>query len=411
MTQLNGDSVAENEQVAKLTKTFIDGLTYGKSGNAKDIWWDSGLPGFGVRVYPSGKKAFVIEYRVNRRKRLKTIGAAGTELLTLDRGKERAKRDLYGLLDDIDPLRSRDQQREAGTFEELAAAYIERHAKPHNKTWKTDQYRLSTKINKRFGGLLVLSITHDDIATFHGDFGKKSPYEANRQVRLLSNVFNKAIKWGMVPDSFKNPATGIDYFKEEKRDRFVTPEELPRLMEEISKEASIYTKSALWLYLLMGMRKTELLSAKWEQIDFHRKELRLPDTKAGRAHYLPLTDAAIKVLEDIPRVSENPHVFVGARKGKHLVNIDKAWRRIRKDAGLEDVRIHDLRRTLGSWLAQSGNSLHLIGRILNHSNASTTQVYARFQQDNIRTALDQHGKQMMGIAGKSTPAEVIRLKK
>lgn len=395
------------KQAKKLTKTFIDKLTYGKAQNQRDIWWDTALPGFGVRVYPSGKKAFIVQYRVNRRKRLKTIGAAGTELLTLDQAKDRAKRDLVGLLDDIDPLAARDQQREAGTFAELADVYIERHAKLHKKTWKTDQYRLNTRINESFGQLLAMSITHADISDFHTTFGKTAPYEANRQVRLLSNVFNKAIQWGMVPKGFENPTKGIEFFKEKKRDRFVSYEELPRLIESMDQEDSIYVTSALWLYLLLGMRKTELLSCKWKYVDFSRNEIRLPDTKASRAHYIPLTDAAKQIIQGIPKVEGNPYIFVGAKEGAHLVNIDKAWRRIRKRADLEDVRIHDLRRTMGSWLAQSGNTLHLIGKVLNHSSPATTQVYARFQQDSLKVAMDQHSQQVMGIAGKKPTAEVV----
>lgn len=396
-------------QVIKLTQSFIKKLTYSKTDNKRDIWWDSGLTGFGVRVYPSNKKAFVIKCRVGRRQRLKAIGS--TALLTLEQAREVARRDLFDALNGVDPLQAREQIRGALTFAELAVIYLERHSKPHNKTWKDDEYRLNARIMDKFGKMPVQAITHDDVSGFHSEFGKDHPYEANRQTKLLSSVFSRAIRWGLVPAGFANPAKDIDYFKEEKRDRFVTPEELPSLIAAIEEEQNIYIKSALWLYLLTGLRKTELLSAKWEQIDLTRKELKLSDTKAGRPHYLPLTSEAIKVLEGVPRLSGNPHVFVGARSGRHLVNINKAWGRIRKRAGIEDVRIHDLRRTLGSWLAQSGNSQHLIGRVLNHSNASTTQVYARFQQDNIRAALDRHSKQIMGIAGKTAPAEVVPIKR
>ncbi len=143
------------------------------------------------------------------------------------------------------------------------------------------------------------------------------------------------------------------------------------------------------------MRKSELLTAKWTDIDFERKELRLNDTKAGRVHYVPLNEAAIDLLSRVPRLEENPYIIPGSIKGKHMVNISKPWLRIRKAANLEDVRLHDLRRTVGSWLAQSGNSLHLIGKVLNHSNQSTTAVYARFAQDDVRNALEGHGKMLM----------------
>ncbi len=132
-----------------------------------------------------------------------------------------------------------------------------------------------------------------------------------------------------------------------------------------------------------------------------RKELKLIDTKNGKPHYLPLSIAAIDILKQLQHIDGNPYVIVGKNTGCHLVNIDKPWQRIRKKAGLEDVRLHDLRRTVGSWLAQSGNSLHLIGKVLNHSNQSTTAVYARFGQDSARDALEQHGQMITGMNKRS----------
>ena len=393
----------DSNQIIRLTKPFVQNLTYSKSGNKRDIWWDSAVPNFGVRVYPSGKKAYVIEYRINRRKRLKTIGSADDFLmLNLNQARDRARKDLAGLLDGKDPLKLRDQDREANTFEELAIAYMERHSKLKKTTWKDDDNRMQGKLIPKFGKSPIYSLTHDDIARYHSELGKNTPYEANRVVRLLSNVFNKAISWGMVPKDFDNPAKGIDLFDEEKRDRFVTADELPRLIESIDQEKNPYIKYAFWLYLLTGVRRSELLGSKWEDIDFTAAELRLPKTKAKRKHYVPLNDASLEILKNLPRLADNPYVFPGAKIGSHLVNVSKPWSRIRNRAGLTDVRIHDLRRTVGSWLAQSGNSLHLIGHVLNHSNAATTQVYARFQQGNLKTALDLHGEQVLKVAGSST---------
>jgi len=159
------------------------------------------------------------------------------------------------------------------------------------------------------------------------------------------------------------------------------------------------------------LRKEELLTAKWGDVDLNRKELRLTDTKNGKTHYLPLSDAAMELLNQIPRIDGNPYIIVGKNPGCHLVNIDKPWQRVRKAAGVEDVHIHDLRRTVGSWLAQAGNSLHLIGRVLNHSNSSTTAIYARFAQDHIRSALDRHGEQILAASGMKPTAEIISIDK
>jgi len=178
----------------------------------------------------------------------------------------------------------------------------------------------------------------------------------------------------------------------------VKPAEMPRLAEAIDKEAHPLVRAALWLYLLTGARKNELLKAKWEYVDFDLAELRLPDTKAGRVHYIPLSEAALAILGNLPRTAGNPYIFPGRKDGKPLVNIAKSWRRIRKAAGIEDVRLHDLRRTVGSWLATAGASLPLIGKTLGHSQPSTTAIYARLSEDPVRKALEEHGARLMEAA-------------
>ena len=145
-----------------------------------------------------------------------------------------------------------------------------------------------------------------------------------------------------------------------------------------------------------------MLRAQWGDVDWIRKELKLPETKAGRMHYVPLSGPALAILRNLPslKVKGNPYILPGHIRGRHLVNIDAPWRRVRKAAELEDVRLHDLRRTVGSWLAQSGNSLPLIGKVLNHSSPATTAIYARFGQDQVREALENHGRKVMSVANK-----------
>lgn len=395
----------------KLTKSVIDKTKY--DGDAvrqtRCIVWDEGLPGFGVRVYPGGAKAYVLSYRVKGRKRLMTIGGCGA--MTIDEGRKRAKKHLVSVEDGGDPLDSKQTLAKAGTVADLAEVYLSRYAKVHKRSWRDDERRLAKYITKKWGNLKASAIKRADVATLHGSIGKDHPYEANRNVELISKMFDLGEKWGFVPGGHSNPAKGIEHYAEHKRDRWVTPEELPAIATAIDKEANIYIRSAMWLYLLTGLRKTELLRAKWEDVDSTRNELRLPQTKAGRIHYVPLSGAAVTLLDQIPRVKANPHVLVGAKEGSHLVNINKAWKRIRDDAGVADVRLHDLRRTVGSWLAQAGNSLHLIGRVLNHSTQATTAVYARFAQDHVREALEAHGKKIMGVAGKATPASVEKMRR
>lgn len=378
----------------KLTKKFIDTQIF--NGKGQHVIWDDEVPGFGVRLYPTGKKAFVLSYRDNNRKSIMTIGSYS--VLTLDQARKDARAKLVGLNNGINPLEQRQKERQGKLVRDLCTAYIERHA-TNKKSGGDDKTRIERFIIPEWGNLLATNIKRSDVAALHAKLGKHGHYQANRVYSLLSKMFNLARVWGFVPEEHVNPCFGIDRFKEEKRDRFVSHEEFPRLVEAINKELNQSVVSAIWLYLLTGLRKEELLNIKWSDIDLDRNELKLTDTKNGKPHYLPLSPAAIDILNQTPRIEDNPFVIVGKNPGCHLVNIAKPWERIRKEAGLEDVRLHDLRRTVGSWLAQSGNSLHLIGKVLNHSNQSTTAVYSRFGQDSVRDALVQHGQQITEMAG------------
>ena len=284
----------------------------------------------------------------------------------------------------------------------------ERHAKIHKKSWQDDQRAINKYILPRWANHKVRNLRRSDVALMHHQVGRIYPYAANRLLEVISKMFELAKVWGFLDDGAINPARGIPRFKEESRDRYITPEELPRLAEALDNEPNLYARFAIWLYLLTGLRKSELLNCQWDDIDWDGEEISIRDTKNGRPHYLPLSSPAMTLLRQLPRHVGNPHIFPGRESGQHIVNIDKAWRRIRRAADIEDVRLHDLRRTVGSWLAQSGNSLHLIGRVLNHRTPSTTQIYARFANDQVRDALEALGKNLLGAAGKGTAAEIIQ---
>ena len=391
-----------------LTKKTIDALSYQGAGNERFVVWDDDPPGFGLRIYPSGRKAFVLSYRSQGRKRLMTVGTYG--VLTLEQARIQARAELAKVeTQGADPLAVRQRQAQGETFRDLCQTYMERHGQA-KKSGPDDQRRIDRHLLPLWGSLKVPAITRADVAALHSKIGKAHPYEANRVLALLSKMFDLARRWGFVPEDHSNPARDIDRFKEAKRDRWVTPEELPRLAQAINEEPNQSARFGLWLYLLTGARKSELLRARWEDVDWTRAELRIPDTKAGRVHYIPLSAAALALLREIPRVAGNPHILPGKLDGAHLVNINKPWNRVRCAAGVEDVRIHDLRRTVGSWLAQAGNSLHLIGRVLNHSNQSTTAIYARFGEDSVRAALEQHGARIIGAAGLTPSADVTEIK-
>ena len=388
-----------------ITKRLIDSFVYEGKDGSRDVRWDDRLPGFGVRVYPSGLKSFVLSYRCQGRKRLMTIGRYG--VLTLDMARDKARQALVDSNGGCDPLDQRAKRNNGETIADLAETYIERHAKVHKKTWIADQRAINKYILPAWGTKKVQSLHRSDVARLHHNVGRTYPYTANRLLELISKMCELARIWGFIDEAASNPARGITRFKEHKRERYITPQELPKLAVAIDNESNLYARYAIWLFLLTGLRKSELLNSRWPDVDWDREELTIQDTKNGRPHHLPLSSAAMALLRQLPRQEGNPFLFPGREAGKNLVNIDKAWRRIRTTAGVPDVRLHDLRRTVGSWLAQSGNSLHLIGRVLNHRTASTTQVYARFANDQVRDALESHGKRLMGIAAAKDLKNVI----
>jgi integrase len=395
----------------KITQASIKGLKY--SGNPKSksaqLVWDDDVRGLGIRIYPSERKTFVVSYRNSiRQKRWITLGNFGT--LTLQEARKRAKKILVQAGDGLDPAKEREEQRKAETMAQLCADYIERHAKVHKKTWEKDQAKLKKYVLPAWKNERVDSITRAHIAELHSKIGRRAPYAANRLLEVLKKMFNLAVIWGYIPEASINPATKIQRFKEKKRDRWVTHEEMPKLLKSIDEEGNIYVRSVFWLYLLTGARKSELLNAKWDDINFERKELRIAETKAGRIHYVPLSSPAMEIIEALPRLKDNPFLLPGNKPGSSLVNMDKPWGRVRKRAGIEDVRLHDLRRTVGSWMAESGVSLLVIGKTLDHSNPVTTQIYARLSQDPVREALEKHGNRILDSI-KSDTRKVIEFKK
>ena len=370
----------------KLTKKFIDAQKH--NGSAKHIIWDGELKGFGVRLYSTGNKSFVMDYRILNRKTLMVLGSYSK--ISIDQARKDAKAKFAELAKGVNPLQKRQEERQGSLIKDLCLAYIERHASK-KKSGKDDISRIERFIIPAWGNLQIINVKRADVVALHIKLGAQG-YLANRVYSLLSKMFNLARVWDFVPEEHINPCFGIEKFKEEKRDRFVSQEEFPRLAQAIDGELNQTVASAIWLYLLTGVRKGELLTLRWADVALERKEIKLSDTKNGKNHYVPLSNAAIDILNQIPRIEGNPFVIIGKNEGQHLVDIDKPWQRIRREAGLEDVRLHDLRRTVGSWLAESGNSLHLIGKVLNHSNQSTTAIYARFGQESVREALEQHGE-------------------
>lgn len=347
----------------KLTKLAIDKAQCPEEGQV--FLRDETFPGFGVRLTKGGK-TFILEKRIGGRNRRMVIGPYGP--LTVDQAKDEARKLIGRIVSGEDPAEEKAEKRAEATFKEFAGRFLE-HVKRINAegTHENYYYMIERDLIPEWGTRKLTAIKRADVQALHARIGSTRPYQANRTLSLIGRMFSLAALWGDVPEGHTNPARGIQKFMEYARDRWIKPEELPKLAAAINKNPNPFIKAALWLYMLTGCRRNELLSAKWADVDFDRRELRLPKTKAHRTHYIPLSDPAMRILEALPRFEDNPYIFPGRAYGQHLKGIKRHWQKVREAAGLTDLHLHDLRRTLGSWLATSGESLNLIGKILNHS--------------------------------------------
>jgi integrase len=331
-----------------------------------------------------------------------TLGPYGP--LTLDQARKLAATHVGAIAQGADPAQVRQDRLHEPTFADLTAQYLERHA-PRKRSGRDDRGMLDTHLLV-FRTRKLTDIHRNEVARLHAKVGETASYRANRLVALLRKMFNLARDWGLYAG--ENPATRIQMFREESRDRFVQPEELPRLLHTIAEEADPTVRGVVLTALLTGARRTEVLTMKWDEVSLTRAEWRIPHTKAGRPHLLPLPHALVAMLRSLSRVEGNSYVFVGQDGVGHLHDMKRAWDRIRVQAGLHDARFHDLRRTVGSWLAGSGESLSLIGKVLNHRDVSTTAIYARLNLDPARQALERNASKMLEAAAPQRSPVVMR---
>jgi integrase len=382
----------------KLTKRIIDQTAFPTSGQA--LVRDSELRGFALRI-TRGSKSFVLEKRIRGRMRRFTLGPYGP--LTVEQARALASTRIGEIARGEDPAEIRQTRIHAPTFTDLTEWYEQRHL-PRKRSARDDRSMLTMHL-KEFRARKLLDITRNDIVLLHAGIGRSAPYRANRVVALLRKMFNLAKDWGLMLGD--NPATRIQFFKEVSRDRFLHPDELPRVFAAIAEEPDICVRAAFFTALLTGARREEVLTMRWEDINLGRAEWRIPHTKADRPHILPLVKPLLIMLQQLPRATENLYVFSGRNGSGHRVNMKRAWKRIRTKAGVTDVRFHDLRRTIGSWLASSGESLQLIGKVLNHSSVSTTAIYARLDMNPVRQALERNASRMLDV-GEAGGTAIIR---
>ena len=371
----------------KLTKRIIDAT---EPQVTEFFLWDENIPGFGLRVMPSGRKSFVVQYRAGRRPRRMSLGPS--TVLTCDQARTRAITIIAAVKNGEDPAAVRAANRNAATVSDLAERFDKEHIAVRLKASTAKEYRgnLRRFILPALGRLAVPEITRADVAKFHHDL-RHIPYQANRCLEVVSKMFVLAEMWGLRPDG-SNPRKHIRKYPEEKRERFLSAAELRRIgdvLREMEIEG-IELPSAILaarLLILTGCRLGEIMTLKWEYVDFDEHALRLPDSKSGKKT-VHLGTPAVECLQTAQRIHGNPWVITGTLPGKSLSDMQPFWQRTRARAGLKDVRIHDLRHTFASTAVASGQGLPMIGKLLGHTQVQTTARYAHLAADPVRCAAD-----------------------
>ena len=474
------------ESTINFTKATLDSLPLPAAGK-RITYHDSKTKGLQIRVTSNGVKTFSV-YRwvkVDSKPERITLGRYPDET-SIEKAREQAVIINGAIAERKNPNKVLRQQKTEITLRELFSIYMERWSKPRKKTWDEDEEKFKRYLEK--GSILankkLSNISRTDIAALHSSIGKIHPVTANRVLALISSIFGRAAEWGLWDKA--NPALGIRKFPEKSRDRFIQSDELPVFFESMANEASDLLQDYFMLLLLTGVRRSNLMAMRWDEISFDRKEWRIPETKNGTPQVISLDDghgAIMRILENRKaKIAEykskagdedasdyeiklaksaNKWVFPSISSTGHIVEPRKGWERILARAeifqlitliaghegwdakkihklkfdangrlesalkqyrervitleldtstiGFRDLRIHDLRRTLGSWMAGTGASSVIIGRQLNHKSPSATAIYSRLQQDPVTAARNKAVAAMFGAGGMAQTTEIISL--
>jgi integrase len=398
----------------KFSANHVAGLT---PRPAAYIDYDPDLPGFGVRIAPRGTRSWIVEFRPNgggRKQPTQRMTIGHESSLALAKAREKAKKILAEVRLGGDPARERKDRREAVTVAELADLFMREEVRPLKKPSTAALYDRYFRVHVKpaLGTRKARDVSRSDIARLHRKIGEIGKPTANRVVVLISGMFTWAAKAGAVPEG-PNPARGVSRFREEGRERFLSADELARLGDALREAETVglpwdadeaqpaakhlakpenrrtivspFATAAIRLLLFTGCRLREILHLRWDEVDFDRGVLALPDSKSGKKLVM-LAAPALAVLSALPRLGSC--VIPGTDPNRPRHDLQKPWRAITKRAGLASVRIHDLRHSFASVGVTSNLGLPILGKLLGHRAVETTEKYAHIANDPLRRAAD-----------------------
>ena len=370
------------------------------------VVWDRALTGFGVRVYPSGAKVYVVQAR----------GPAGTRRITVGRhgviGTAEARRRAALI---VARIRAGDEPvpeaktTESVTIASLAGRYLREHVAVRCKPTTAAQYRIAIEryIVPALGTLPVSALGRAQVADLQHSLGDR-PAMANLVIATLSRMIDQGMAWGVAEET-SNPCRSAQKYKTRRRERFLTDAEFQRLGStldelEATGRLSPHAAAAIRLLMLTGCRRNEILTLRWEDVHLQAQELHLRDSKTG-PRTVSLSPEAAQVLATLPRLAGNPWVIPGAKPGARLSSLFEPWRKVRARAGLDDVRLHDLRHSYASRALALGESLPVIAKLLGHAQVQTTARYTHLTRDAVKDAATRVAE---GIAVDIFPAVPAR---
>lgn len=383
----------KTDRVIPFSQKAIDSLPFPSSGRVE--WWDEQTPNLTVRITANGSRSFYWIGRNGRKFCRVLIGPyPGT---AIPRARDEAKRLSALAADGKTPTTSRQSVRDEWTLQELFDWYLETISKPHKRTWKWDSSQY-TRVLSQWSSRRVSAISRGEVQELHVKLGKdRGPYAANKMLELLGHM----VRTGKIHHPSRvtgdDPTRGIKRFPRLERERFLSADEIERFFAAVDKLQRQVSRDFLMLCLWTGARRGNVMSMRWDEIDLAEKVWTIPaaKSKSKRLMRIPLSVPAIEILTRLDAEKTSAWVLNGQGPTGHYNDPKAAWTRVKKLAKLVDVRIHDLRRTLGSWMAVN-SPLQIVGKQLGHSSLKSTSIYARLATQTVKDAADDAANRMLG---------------
>lgn len=417
----------------------------GPEGQRDYVVTDTRIAGFGVRVMTGAagvRKSFLFNYRLRTTGETRRLTLGAFPALSARAARHKARQLEVLVAEGGDPSGARRQSRQEDTVATLGTAFLEEVRQRRKRSTRVEYERLWARfVVPALGARKISGVTTADVRRLHRHL-HRTPYQANRVLSLLGAFFTFAEDEGARP-RHSSPVRAVKPYPEQGRERFLSAAEVATLGEALAtaertglppapvkrrkpgtkkpqqrpksadtpKPANPYAVAAIRLLLLTGCREGEILSLRWDAVDLERGFLRLADTKTGKS-VRPLGAAAAEILDALPALAGSAYVFPGLKEGKHLTDLSRTWYAVRHAAGLDDVRLHDLRHSFAAVSATGGDSLLVTRALLGHRNVATTAKYSHLADDPVKAAADRaSGALAAWLRGAQTPVTPLRREK